>query len=131
VVLTAQRGEVPPELQAQLDSSGWRPWYTPDPLAAMAGLCVLHRAASSRSGLGLGTTSLSLVVVEPQPAGTTQDLFSAARRFLPGARLWVFARGALHQAGGGEPGQPPDRREPPAITREEIQMLLESETGSP
>ncbi len=143
------RAEVRGDLMAR---PGWIAHEVNEPLAAWAELCLLERLVTSRRAWGLhAVENVALVVVDPGRWPQLPAMLAAARRYLPETRLWVYADGALQElAVNGEPAEEvgvaaaspliPDEWgpshdheavSPPQISREEIDMLLESEEASP
>jgi len=92
-VLLLAPGEVsPPEdLLAALSRRGLRPVPAATPFRAMAQLA--SRAAESPDG---ATRAGALIIVEParQAARLLDDLIHSLDRYLPGAAVWAYERGA-------------------------------------
>lgn len=138
----------------QLDARGWVAHLSDDPLPALAELCLLERLDATRRAWGRPPDGLALVVVAPSRWPELPALLSAARRYVPAARLWAFENGTLtplsapaaSDNGEGAPGDGQaanaaapgsyEMRTPPQaadedrtsqITGDEISMLLDGD----
>ena len=135
------------DVQLMLDRRGWIVHEADDPLGALGELCLLERTQALRQAWGLQTVErLAMVVVEPQQWPQLPAMVSAARRYVPKAALWSFVDGELHPLDSPDRQDEPPNREadapppaqdrtvevtPPAITGEELAMLLEGVEPDP
>lgn len=125
------------DVRTQLDDQGWITHPADDPLPALAELCLLQRLDAS-AGPGWERSSgaaLALVVVEPSRWDRLPEMLSAARRYVPAARLWAYEAGSLRpmpNAAAPETYDIPTAEPPvidqPAISGDEIAMLLDMDT---
>lgn len=75
---------------------GWRAHLANDPLMAMADLCLLDKAQTSRSAWGLPRAEpLRLLIVEPQQWRDVASMVAAIGRHLPATDVWEARDGAL------------------------------------
>ncbi len=130
------------DVRTHLDKQGWIAHPADDPLPALAELCLLQRLDVSRPGWERSSGgALALVVVEPSRWDQLPEMLSAARRYVPAAKLWAYEAGSLiPMPNAAAPDtydipttEQPDS-EPPAISGDEIAMLLDMnahETDAP
>lgn len=136
-------------LKELLDRRGWQAHEANETLAALAELCLLDRARSSRRSWGLPDAGdLAMVVVQPPSWPQVEELLAAARRYVPRAALWSYDGGALHplsppppqaaqpEAAPAATGRPKTNHqaaapEQPFISRQEIDMLLQRPDQEP
>ena len=130
------REEIAPPLAAAIEARRWQGIAAPDPLAALAELCLLERAGSIGQPWGADPVAAPvLVVVEPTGHSHPQldEMLSALERYLPRVAVWSFAQGALRRQvrdgaddGEGHPFPAAPASTETEITREEIAMLLDA-----
>lgn len=129
------------DVRRQLDDQGWITHPADDPLPALAELCLLQRLDASGPGWERSSgAALALVVVEPSRWDRLPEMLSAARRYVPAARLWAYEAGSLRpmpNAAAPETYDIPTTERPvieqpaiehPAISGDEIAMLLDMDT---
>lgn len=150
-MLLAPSGK-PCDARGELDRRGWTFHEVHDPLPAMAQLCLLDlELATGQPDGGPVVERLAMVVVEPQDWPQLPAMLTAARRYVPQAALWSYRDGALTELSTTEPARDPpsndvvpssgqsasppppgnDRAaaEPPQISADEIDMLLDDNRG--
>ncbi len=127
------------DVREQLSKQGWIAHPADDPLPALAELCLLQRLDASRRAWGRTQgEALALVVVEPSRWDQLPAMLAAARRYVPSAELLSYEAGALkpmpNAAAPDTYDKPAAERpdiEPPAISGDEIAMLLDMNSHEP
>jgi hypothetical protein len=129
------------QAEQHLGGRGWTTQAVGSPLEAMAELCLLERGRDSRRAWRhdepAADEALALVVVDPRSWPDLERLLRAARKHLPAVAAWELRHGAMSPLGAPAPPAEADRPvsraappvdgdgRPPAISPEEISMLLE------
>lgn len=95
VVLTSSE-QLDVAINSAFVERGWRAHLANDPLLAMADLCLLDKAQTSRSAWGLPRAEpLRLLIVEPQQWRDVASMVAAVRTHLPATDVWEARNGAL------------------------------------
>jgi hypothetical protein len=114
ILATAAPAVLPDHVQRWLDDHAWRSLILPEPLQALAVICLLERGQAARAAWGLQRVDrIGLLVLEPERWPALPMLLNALRCHLPAVEIYDVRQGQVSHIGG--PLRPPVAAPPAAM----------------